>query len=84
MEELDYEKVKVDRETQEALRQPVREKYDLPDGFTGVKLGVFDGDGRVILQVNGTNISMDICGARDLALALRQSANRIEKSLRKK
>lgn len=53
--------------------------YPVPNGFTGVPVSVADGKEDVVLTVDGREVSLSAQGARDLALALRQSANRIEK-----
>lgn len=53
--------------------------YAIPNGATGVIVRVEDGKEDVVLVVDSRAISLTIQGARDLALALRQSANRVER-----
>lgn len=54
-------------------------EYDIPQGATGMNFKVIDGKESVILSVDGKEITLTVKGARDLALALRQSSNRIER-----
>lgn len=54
-------------------------EFEIPNGYIGCNFRVDDGKEEVILTIDGKSISMAIGGARDLALALRQSANRIER-----
>jgi hypothetical protein len=66
-----------------ADKQPeeITEKnYTLPKGTRGLSVTVEDDKESVILSIGDRSISMSISGARDLALALRQSANRVYKS----
>jgi hypothetical protein len=71
MQELEYENEK-----------GVVEKidYDIPANTIGLHFLVSNNKEIVILNVDGTPISMTISGARNLALALRQAANRSERS----
>lgn len=55
--------------------------YPIPDQFAGVDVSVEDGKESVALVVDGRRVMISISGARDLALALRQSANRVQKNL---
>lgn len=54
-------------------------EYDIPQGSQGIGFRVVDGKDGVILSVDGKEVMLSIGGARDLAMALRQSANRVER-----
>jgi hypothetical protein len=59
----------------------VSEVFDVPKGMHGVSFNVSDGKGDVLLSIDGKEIHLSIQGARNLAMALRQSANRQEVQL---
>jgi hypothetical protein len=65
----------LDFDLKEALEH---REYEIPQGATGLNFRVSDGEKSVALTVDGKTISLTVAGARDLALALRQSANRVE------
>lgn len=73
MQELKYETV---------LRQEKKEQYPVPENTPGISLSVKRNlkSKAVILEVGMNSVSMTIQGARDLALALRQNANFVEKN----
>jgi hypothetical protein len=53
--------------------------YSIPDNMPGIEIRVDDGKDNVELVVGMTRTILTPQGARDLALALRQSANRVER-----
>ena len=59
--------------------EPQTKDFPVPSGYTGVSVGVQDGKETVTLTVDGHAVSLSPGGARELALALRQSANRMER-----
>ncbi len=65
----------------EELKSEEMEKtYPVPDGTEGLKLQVIDDPDhtRVTLQLGIRTLSLSIQGARDLALALRMAAARMD------
>lgn len=64
---------------EDMLKQKQSKEFPVPIGMHGVSVDVQDGKDDVRLTVDGREIVMTIGGARALALALRQSANRVEK-----
>lgn len=81
MNELTWEEVQASKGG-DVIRKLEMQEYLIPSGHKGVSVDVRDGKDYVILTVDGNSVSMTIDGARDLALALRQSANRMEKMRR--
>jgi len=73
MQELNYE-------TEEGKKE--REKYPIPDDAQGIKIAVKRNLKLkvVVLEVGTKSVSLTVHGARDLALALRQNANFVEKN----
>ena len=63
----------------ELKREVEKHEYEIPEHTLGIDARVEDGEGAVLLTLDGKQVAMSIYAARDLALALRQSANRIEK-----
>jgi hypothetical protein len=56
-------------------------EYEIPKESTGLNFSVDDDKEGVTLTIGGRAISLTVAGARDLALALRQSSNRVERQL---
>ena len=71
------------RDLNSQLEKTVSTKYPLPDHYEGIKISVDEDkkSRRVILSVGDYRVSLSILGARDLALALRQAANRAERKI---
>jgi hypothetical protein len=69
---------------QDLQGEPVLKKFDIPPQTTGIAIRVNDGKEGVVLTVDHKEVVLTVPGARDLALALRQSANRVEKLSKKR
>jgi hypothetical protein len=61
--------------------EEISRNYDIPVGATGVKVQVDDYKDCVLLTIDGRETTLTVKGARDMALALRQSANRVEREM---
>ena len=57
------------------------EKYPIPENATGITISLRRDlkHKSIVLEIGTKSVSLSIQGARDLALALRQNANFIEK-----
>lgn len=56
-------------------------EYNIPEDTTGLHFKVLDGKENVLIVIDGHEIALTVNGARDLAMALRQSSNRIERQM---
>lgn len=72
MQELNYENVQGKAKS---------EKYPIPEDVPGIAISVKHNlkHKTVVLEVGTKSVSFTLQGARDLALALRQTANFVEK-----
>ena len=72
----------ITRERDEVIKSLLK-SYPVPDGLQGIKVKVDENHKlkRVVVTIGDLSIVLSVLGARDLALALRQAANRAERKI---